>query len=153
RGVRWGGTLQVIVTTVKIGSLVAIAVLPFVSVVWTEPKPLPAPNEPTNWNVFNFLAATVGVIWAYHGWMNFAAIAGEVGRPQRTLPFALLVGAGVIMALYLGANFAYHQSMTSEEMRHLPQTTSVLAECSRRWLGPIGGAVAAAVLMTSVFGA
>src|SRR5262249_36072712 len=26
-------------------------------------------------------------------------------------------------------------------------------ECSRRWLGPIGGAVAAAILMTSVFGA
>jgi amino acid transporter len=153
RGVRWGGTLQVIVTTVKIGSLVAISVLPFVSVLWTEPKPLPAEPVAPSWGVTNFLAATVGVIWAYHGWMNFAAIAGEVERPKRTLPFALFIGAGVIMALYLGANFAYHQSMTSHEMKNLPQTTSVLAECSRRWLGPLGGAAAAAVLMTSVFGA
>ena len=30
RGVRWGGTLQVIITTVKIGSLLAIAVLSFI---------------------------------------------------------------------------------------------------------------------------
>src|SRR5206468_123433 len=65
----------------------------------------------------------------------------------------LLLGVGVVILLYLSANFAYHQTMTSAEMSALSDDTSVLAECGRRWLGPVGGAVAAAVLMASVFGA
>jgi amino acid transporter len=153
RGVRWGGTLQVILTTVKIASLVGIALLPFVSVLWTEPKPLPQATTVPQWGITSFGLALIGVIWAYHGWMNIGPIAGEVARPQRNIPFGLLLGVGVIILLYLSANFAYHQTMSSEEMAKLPKTTSVLAECGRRWLGPIGGAVAAAVLMASVFGA
>src|SRR5262249_40755254 len=140
RGVKWGGTLQVILTTVRIASLVGIAVLPFVSLLWTEPKPLPqATNVPT-WGITNFGLALIAVIWAYHGWMNIGPIAGEVARPQRNIPFGLLLGVGVVILLYLSANFAYHQTMSSEEMTKLPTTTSVLAECGRRWLGPIGGA-------------
>jgi APA family basic amino acid/polyamine antiporter len=151
RGVNWGGTLQVILTTVKISSLIGIAVLPFIA--GTEGKPAPITTAAPSWGITHFGLALIGVIWAYHGWMNIGPIAGEVSRPNRNIPFGLLLGVGVVILLYLSANYAYHQAMTQEEMKNLPKTTSVLAECGRRWLGPIGGAVAAAVIMASVFGA
>src|SRR5207248_2768412 len=138
---------------VKVGSLVAIALLPFVLPALTEPKTAAAVAEARAWDLSNFGAALVGVIWAYHGWMNGALIAGEVARPQRNLPIAFLAGVGTVMALYLGANLAYHAVMTSEEMATLPEGTSVVSEFGRRLLGPWGGAAAAAALMVSVFGA
>src|SRR5262249_31144098 len=153
RGVQWGGFLQLAITVVKVGSLVAIALLPFFASSLAEPRPVSAAAEPRPWNLSNFGAALVGVIWAYHGWMNGALIAGEVARPQRNLPIAFLAGVGTVMALYLGANLAYHAVMTSDEMARLPEGTSVLAEFGRRLLGPWGGAAAAAALMLSVFGA
>ena len=42
------------------------------------------------------------VQWAYHGWMNLAPVAGEIARPQRNIPLALLGGIAVIIFLYLG---------------------------------------------------
>src|SRR5262249_32562012 len=52
RGVRWGGTLQLLIPTVKVGSLVAIPVLPFV--VWAllspgEKAPLDRDNLKPVW--------------------------------------------------------------------------------------------------------
>ena len=38
----------------------------------------------------HLLTAFLGVLWAYHGWMNIAPVADEVREPQRNLPLALL---------------------------------------------------------------
>jgi len=87
RGVQWGGTLQVILTTVKVASLVGIAVLPFVSVLWTEPKPLPqATNVPT-WGITNFGLALIGVIWASCVSELFARGFQRLVDPQDTRQF------------------------------------------------------------------
>ena len=55
-----------------------------------------------NWSLFG--AALVGVLWAYHGWMNIAPIAEEVKNPQRNIPLALLAGVLILIVLYCGAN-------------------------------------------------
>ena len=64
RGVKWGGTLQVILTTIKISSLIGIAVLPFVSVLWTEPRsrPVETPEPASGWFITNFGLALIGLI-------------------------------------------------------------------------------------------
>jgi basic amino acid/polyamine antiporter, APA family len=120
-----------------------------------------------------FLSALVGVLFAYHGWMNLTPVAEEVKDPQRNLPLALFVGVGTVIFLYLGANWAYQQVISQEEMvqmkelsptdlakfraEHgpdatLPDKTVAIGFC-HRLLGPIGAAVAAAAVMFSVFGA
>src|SRR2546423_101144 len=44
-GVRWGGLLQLLITTVKIGTLIGVAVLPFVVAALAGPKStVPAPE-------------------------------------------------------------------------------------------------------------
>jgi basic amino acid/polyamine antiporter, APA family len=162
RGTRWGGALQVVITTVKVASLVGIALLPFLIVaLTTDPQRRPHteylspawPSEwgPATWSAFG--AALVAVLWAYHGWMNIAPVAEDVRNPSRNIPLALLAGVLTVMALYVSANVAYHLLIPREEMLTLkaPQPAPVEVFASRL-LGPIGGLVASAVLMTSVFG-
>lgn len=160
RGVRWGGGLQLIITLVKIGSLLAIALLPFVlsSYIASAPRPEPAnltPVWPADRSEINFGGlgtAFLGVLWAYHGWMMLSPVAEEVTKPQRNLPLALLTGVGIIVFLYLAANLAYALIIPREEMAALKNTT-VAAEFGRRMLGPLGGVAASAAVMMSVFGA
>jgi basic amino acid/polyamine antiporter, APA family len=157
RGVRWGGLLQVLITSVKIGSLLAIVILPFV--LWgriAEPALTFTAVEPRfqdfgiPWKGMG--VAMLGVMWAYHGWMNIAPIAEEVRQPQRNIPLALLGGVGTIIALYLGANLAYHLVIPMPEMATLGNTT-VATEFCLRLLGHVGAALASAAVMFSVFGA
>ncbi|MHB1425533.1 MAG: APC family permease [Gemmataceae bacterium] len=161
RGVRWGGLVQLLITIIKIGSLAAIAVLPFlVLAAWLSAPTTPdfgnlRPLWPDDWSQLSlgqFGSAFLGVLWAYHGWMNIAPVAEEVRRPQRNLPLALLGGVALIIALYLGANLAYYLVIPRLEMAGLKQTT-VATEFCLRLLGPLGAAAASAAVMCSVFGA
>jgi amino acid transporter len=164
-GVRWGGGLQFFITLVKVGSLLAIIVLPFAVLGLAAPdstaaKPNAAnltPVLPASWgavSVAGISTAFLSVLWAYHGWMNIGPIAEEVSRPQRNLPLALLGGVGILVALYLGANFAYYLVIPQPDLAALaPTTKTTSTEFGLRLLGPLGAAAASAALMCSVFGA
>jgi APA family basic amino acid/polyamine antiporter len=161
RGVRWGGLVQLLITLIKIGTLVAIAVLPFVALAnWLSASTLPnfdnlRPVWPDDWrqvSLGGLGSAFLGVLWAYHGWQNLAPVAEEVRQPQRNIPLALLGGVAIIITLYLGANLAYYLVIPRETMAGLKQTT-VATEFSLRLLGPLGAAAASAAVMCSVFGA
>ncbi|HXG11958.1 MAG TPA: amino acid permease [Gemmataceae bacterium] len=182
RGVRWGGGLQLFITTIKVASLLAITVLPFVawSLAWpvsprVSPEFLgtlagaPAAGFPANlpWGALYEIAehsppaivdfrlvgtALLGVLWAYHGWMNIAPVAEEVRNPRKNIPLSLLAGIGIVIAVYLGANLAYHLVIPQYQMTGLTDTT-VATDFCLRLLGPIGAAVASAAVMCSVFGA
>jgi amino acid transporter len=169
RGVRWGGFLQLLITLVKVGSLLAILVLPFVvaALATSAVSPvqpgylLPVLPESVGSGV-DFLgklgAALLAVLWAYHGWMNVAPVAEEIRQPQRNIPLALLGGVGIIIVLYLGANLAYYLVIPQEAMAQMKDTatsgdTTVAIGFSRALLGSAGVAVAAGAVMCSVFGA
>ncbi len=51
--------------------------------------------------------AMVGALFSADAWNNVTFIAGEVKDPQRTLPWSLLLGTGLVIVLYVLANFAY----------------------------------------------
>lgn len=185
-GVRWGGGLQLFITLIKIGSLVALTALP--GIVWALASPgdnAPKPSVENLKPVFpsaaeldfstfgRYLSALLGVIWAYHGWMNIAPVAEEVREPQRNIPLSLLGGVGIVITLYLSTNLAYYLVLRQDEMRLMKEGIATMqppageghhAEVTakdktvaigfcRRLLGPIGVAVAAAAVMCSVFGA
>ena len=160
RGTRLGGGLQVVVTSVKVGSLLLIIALPFAVLAFvSEPTHPPraeylSPALPgsflgVNWTLYG--AALVGVLWAYHGWMNVAPVAEEIKDPQRNIPRALLGGVLLLVVLYCGANLAYYLVIPRAEMSQLRNTT-VATEFCLRLLGPVGSLLASAIVMTSVFG-
>jgi amino acid transporter len=161
-GVRWGGLLQLFITIVKVGSLVAIALLPFAALAVARSRGQDFNLRTENLHPFlptwqqldlsNLGAALVGVLWAYHGWMNIATIGGEIRNPQRNIPLSFLIGVTIIISLYLAANLGYYLVIPTEEMARVTDTT-VATVFSLRLLGPLGAAAASAAIMCSVFGA
>jgi amino acid transporter len=156
RGVQWGGLLQLFITLVKIGSLLAIVALPFLLTPTAVPNPDPLPPDwkvpPESFTLKGFATALLGVLWAYHGWMNIGPVAEEVKDPQRNLPLSLIGGVCIIIALYLGANFAYAWVIPQDQMANV-KDTSVATVFGLRLLGSAGTVIMSAVLMCSVFGA
>jgi APA family basic amino acid/polyamine antiporter len=51
--------------------------------------------------------AMVGALFAADAWNNVTFVAGEVKDPRRTLAWSLVLGAGLVIGLYLLANLAY----------------------------------------------
>jgi amino acid transporter len=160
RGTRLGGGLQVVITTVKVASLVGLALLPFIVVALVnEPRARPtteflAPAWPADWSAFRwsaFGAALVSVFWAYHGWMNIAPVAEEVREPQRNIPPALFCGVGTVILLYVSVNVAYYLVLPREVIAGIKGRT-VAGEFSLKLLGSAGLLLASTAVMISVFG-
>jgi len=58
-----------------------------------------------------FMVALIAALWAYDGWSDVAAVAGEVKRPQRDLPIALVGGIVIVGGLYMLTNAAIQYVM------------------------------------------
>ena len=160
RGTVLGGGLQVLVTTVKVGSLLAIALLPFCFLAFTRESAvnpdLLAPIWPADWAGIDwtlFGKALVGILWAYHGWMNLAPMAGEVKNPSRNLPLSFLMGTGAVIILYCSVNVAYHLVISRPDMIARGGDSPVASIFGERLLGPVGLLLASLAVMISVFGA
>jgi len=53
-----------------------------------------------------FMIALIAALWAYDGWTDVSQMAGEVQRPQRSMPFALIGGITIVGVLYMLTNAA-----------------------------------------------
>jgi APA family basic amino acid/polyamine antiporter len=106
--------------------------------------------------------AQVGSLFAADAWNNVTFTAGEVKNPKRNLPLSLALGTGVVIALYILANFAY---MYVLPMHGDPQGTTVMARGIQyavedrvgtaamiAMLGAAGGALMAVAILVSTFG-
>jgi amino acid transporter len=166
RGVRWGGGLQLVVTTVKVGSLLFIALLPFVLAFRSASEVstvIPGAGQPPHWDyltapphrgfsLWAFASALIAVQWAYHGWTNLGPVGEEVSRPQRNVPIAVLGGIAILIFVYCSANVAYALVLTQPEMASC-KDIPVASEFARRLLGPTGGALISGAIAISTFGA
>jgi APA family basic amino acid/polyamine antiporter len=93
----------------------------------------------------------VGPLFAQSAWNNVTFTAGEVRDPGRTLPRALLLGCGLVVALYLLANLAYVVTLPLEGIQHAPQNR-VATAAMQHVFGPAGATVMAVAIMISTFG-
>ena len=111
--------------------------------------------------------AMVGALFSADAWNNVTFIAGEVKNPQRTLPWSLLLGTGLVIVLYVLANFAYLAALPMKGQENVDPTaenasllrgidhakddrvgTAVLERVSPRF----GVMMMAAIIMISTFG-
>jgi len=76
------------------------------------------------------------VSFSYSGWNAAAYIAGEVKRPERTLPRSLFIGTMLVMVLYLLLNVVYFYALPSEKLAGVPEVGDLAA---RALLGPEAG--------------
>lgn len=154
-GVKFGGVVQNIFTVSKV-----VAILALVAMAFLMPEIGSAANIVTDsvtggagdGTAFGLAlavaAALQGAFWAYDGWNNVTYIAGEVRNPQRNLPRALIMGMGIIIAVYLLVNLAYCYVLPIDAMA---QSKLVAADVAERGFSGGGRWIAAAVLI-STFG-
>lgn len=101
-GVRLGGAVQVLLTAIKVVSvLIVIGVALFGSAGGATAGD---PIWPVSLNsgVFGaFLAALAAALWAYDGWEDLNLVGSEVKDPHKNFPLALVGGVSVVAVIYL----------------------------------------------------
>jgi basic amino acid/polyamine antiporter, APA family len=95
--------------------------------------------------------AMIGPLFSQSAWNNVTFTGGEVRDPDRTLPRALVLGCGSVVALYLLANVAYVVSLSLDQIQHAPQDRVGTAVMTRVF-GPTGTSVMAGAILISTFG-
>lgn len=95
--------------------------------------------------------AMVGPLFAQSAWNNVTFTGGEVRDPGRNLPRALLLGCGLVVALYLLANLAYVVTLPLAAIQNAPQNR-VATATMQAIFGPRGTVLMAIAIMISTFG-
>ena len=144
-GVRPGAALQNLFTVLK---LLALAGLIGAGLGAADlPRPEAASGSAVTLGGFG--AALVPILFTYGGWQQTNFIAAEMVEPERRLPQALLLGVGIVVLIYLGANLAYLRVLGPAG---LAVSTAPAADTLEAALGPAGGRLIAAGIAASTFG-
>ncbi|MGD9688261.1 MAG: APC family permease [Phycisphaerales bacterium] len=163
-GVRLSTGLAMVLTSLKLGALVAIVALAW----WfgrIGPEALapaaaiaPAPaapgdgaalagaaEAPSLW--LALVPVMAAILWTYDGWSDVGAIAGEVKDPRRVLPRIYFTGTAVITLVYVLVNLAYFGVVPIGEMRGMETVAPTVAE---RLISGAGVVVTAIVVVSTM---
>ncbi len=98
-----------------------------------------------------FCVAQVGSLFSCDAWNNITFTAGEVREPQRNIPFALTLGTGSVVVLFLLANVAYLSTLPLEKIQQAPDDRVATAMLSVIF-GDSGAIIMAVAIIISTFG-
>jgi APA family basic amino acid/polyamine antiporter len=105
----------------------------------------------------SFAMSLMYVTFAYSGWNAAAYVAGEVERPERTLPRALLAGTGIVMALYVLLNLVFLYAVPSDVLAGPPGSFDPVFEvgdaAARQLFGDRAGQLVTAVIALALVSA
>jgi basic amino acid/polyamine antiporter, APA family len=89
----------------------------------------------------SLMSSMVYIYYAYTGWNSAAYLAGEIRNAQRILPWAILLGTGLVMALYLALNVVYAFALSAADVRAIADDP--LNRAGREAVAPIAQIAAA----------
>ncbi len=148
-GSKTGGLIQTVATVGKLIPLALIIVFGFVKGGGNNPILTPMVGEGVSaGGVVGSLL--IAILFAYDGWINVGAIAGEMKNPGKDLPKAIVGGLSLVMAVYLLINVAYLWVLPANELAQYSSPASAVAEAI---FGPFGGKFITVGILISVFGA
>ncbi|HMF90354.1 MAG TPA: amino acid permease [Candidatus Angelobacter sp.] len=146
-GIKPGSTVQLVLTTAKLGAIAVMLVLLF-GFGGAAHRALPAIVDTPSIPLSAYGLAIAGGLFAFGGWHMVSYAAGETLDPERTIPRALLLGTFAVTAVYMLMNAAYMYVLPLHEVA---ASTRVAADAVERILGPrAGGLIAALVVMSAV---
>jgi len=137
-GVRKAGDFQLIFTVLKVVMVLVIVMACFRlgKGSWTN---FSTSFAGAKGGIAGFSAALVAALWAYDGWNDLNMVAGEVKRPGRSIPLALIGGVGIVGGLYMLTNAAVQYVMPAAAIAGAERPVS------SAMLIAVGGWAAAAV--------
>ncbi len=147
-GSKTGGMIQTVSTLCKLIPLVLIMVFGFIKGSGQNEILTPLVGEGVN--VGSVIGQVlIAILFAYDGWINVGALAGEMKNPGKDLPKAIVGGLTVVMAVYLTINLAYLWVLPASELATYSAPAAAVAEAI---FGPVGGKIITVGILISVFG-
>lgn len=146
-GVKPGAWVQTTTSAVKVLLLLLLAALG----AWALTRPEAAgaaEAAPIASTSVPWLAGLAATLFSYGGFHQVTWVGGEVRRPERTLPLAIVLGVLIVIATYLAANLAYFALLPAASVA---ASGSVAADAVATVLPTVGRAAALA-LCISAFG-
>jgi amino acid transporter len=137
-----GKNLQILVTFIEVGAVIAIigfGLLEAPDV--AKPALAPRPAETAALGM-----AMIFVLLTYGGWNEAAYLTGELKGARRNIPIVLMTGTAVLITLYVLTNLALLYVLGLEALR---QSDAVAADMMRRVAGPAGGIIVTLAIVVS----
>jgi APA family basic amino acid/polyamine antiporter len=126
RGAAFSSRVQIVVSALQIGLLAVVIALGLARAQSVYLGPITVGAHP--WHALDFAHALVYVTFAYSGWNAAVYVAGEMERPERTLPRALIGATGLVTVLYLLVNVVYLASAPLAALAGVVDIGAVVAE-------------------------
>ena len=147
-GSKTSGAIQTVSTVCKLIPLVLIIVFGFIK--GGGDNPIMQPLVADHLNPMGVIGQLlVAILFAYDGWINVGAIAGEMKDPGKDLPKAIVGGLSLVMAVYVVINLAYLWVLPANQLMNYASPASAVAEAL---FGPVGGKIINVGILISVFG-
>lgn len=146
-GVKPGSRLLNLLVVLKVASLALLIGGGFS--IGRLPAPAPSALPAGASGLLPFGAALIPILFSYGGWQSANTVAEEIREPRRTLPFALVVGTLLVVAVYVLANVVYLKTLGRQG---LAATMTPAADAVRRIFGPGADRMIAAAIAISTFG-
>ncbi|MGA8868418.1 MAG: amino acid permease [Candidatus Sulfotelmatobacter sp.] len=147
-GVKKAGEFQLVFTVLKVAIILGIVLVCFgaASGGWSH---FSGRYVGAKGGMAGFMAALVAALWAYDGWNDLNMVAGEVKRPERNLPIALIAGVATVGVLYVLMNAAVQYVLPANAIAASPRPASdaVAVAVSGVW-GHMGSGVLAAKVVS-----
>ncbi|TAM96780.1 MAG: amino acid permease [Chitinophagaceae bacterium] len=99
-----------------------------------------------------FFAAALSAFWAYDGFTNVTYITGEIKRPKRNLPIAIISGVCMVIVLYMLINYAYMQGASVKQLGALGENQIAGSYIAGKLMGKTGHLLISLLIMLSSFG-
>jgi APA family basic amino acid/polyamine antiporter len=126
-GVRAGGSVQVVLTVIKI---LSVAIIIFLGFIFARPGGVGFhpffPSRNSAFTLAGFFGALAAALWAYDGWEDINLVGSEVEDPQRNIPRALILGVAFCIALLLLFSLAAHWVLPYESVAQSQHVASDL---------------------------
>ena len=97
-----------------------------------------------------FMLALIATLWAYDGWNDLTMVAGEVRRPERSLPIALIGGLFIVGALFMATNAAIQYILPAAQIAasERPAVAALSVVAGARGAGFVAAAMAISIFVT-----
>jgi APA family basic amino acid/polyamine antiporter len=158
--VRFGGSIQVLLTSLKIGAILVIVVA---GVLFGKPHAIaaasagiPAASIPYGSSLLSWgtigavLTALVPAMWAYNGFNDLGDLGEEIQHPEKNIPRAIILGLLTVGGLYLLANIVYFRILPFAAIAH---SQHVASDVVQTFAGSRGAAWLTIAMAISALGA
>jgi APA family basic amino acid/polyamine antiporter len=126
-GIKKAGEFQLVFTLLKVAIILGIVVVCFSGMGnasgrgWSN---FAGTFAGAKGGVAGFMAALVAALWAYDGWNDLNMVAGEVTRPERNIPIALIAGVATVGVLYILVNAGVQYVLPANAIAASPRPAS-----------------------------